>query len=184
MSTRIDRISEEVRKALAEAIRSVRDPRVQNGLVSVVHCEVTNDLRYAKALFPCGGSEQQAKEVMKGLKSAAGWLRREVGHKVQLRYAPELVFELDNSITHGAHISELLHELKSEGQARGRRTAHDRGRCGRRGAAGRGQHPDPDAPPPGRRYRRLRGRLCRGLRQLARPRIFWRTRDHQAVAHR
>ena len=93
MSTRIDRISEEVRKALAEAIRSVKDPRVQNGLVSVVHCEVTNDLRYAKCFFSVRGSEQQAKEVMKGLKSAAGWLRREVGHKVQLRYAPELVFE-------------------------------------------------------------------------------------------
>ena len=47
---------------------------------------------------------------------AAGWLRREVGHKVQLRYAPELVFELDQSITHGAHISEVLHELKNEGK--------------------------------------------------------------------
>ena len=56
---------------------------------------------------------------MKGLKSAAGWLRREVGHKVQLRYAPELVFELDNSITHGAHIAEMLHELKNEGKLGG-----------------------------------------------------------------
>ena len=119
MSTRIDRISEEVMKALAEAMRSVKDPRVQNGLVSVVHCEVTNDLRYAKCYISVLGSEQQAKEVMKGLKSAAGWLRREVGHKVQLRYAPELVFELDNSITHGAHISEMLHELKNEGKLGG-----------------------------------------------------------------
>ena len=65
------------------------------------------------------GSEQQAKDVMKGLKSAAGWLRREVGHKVQLRYAPELVFELDESITRGAHISEMLHELKNEGKLGG-----------------------------------------------------------------
>ena len=119
MSTRIDRISEEVMKALAEAMREVKDPRVQNGLVSVVHCEVTNDLRYAKCYISVLGSEQQAKEVMKGLKSAAGWLRREVGHKVQLRYAPELVFELDNSITHGAHISEMLHELKNEGKLQG-----------------------------------------------------------------
>ena len=86
MSTRIDRISEEVMKALAEAMRSVKDPRVQNAMVSVVHCDVTNGLR------------------------------REVGHKVQLRYAPELVFELDQSITHGAHISEVLHELKNEGK--------------------------------------------------------------------
>lgn len=68
------------------------------------------------AIFPYSAAEQQTKDVMKGLKSAAGWLRREVGHKVQLRYAPELVFELDQSITHGAHISEVLHELKNEGK--------------------------------------------------------------------
>ena len=103
-------------KALAESMRSVKDPRVQEAMVSVVHCDVTNDLRYAKCYISVLGSEQQTKDVMKGLKSAAGWLRREVGHKVQLRYAPELVFELYQSITHGAHISEVLHELKNEGK--------------------------------------------------------------------
>ena len=119
MSTRIDRISEEVMKALAEALRSVKDPRVQEAMVSVVHCDVTNDLRYAKCYISVLGSEQQAKDVMKGLRSASGWLRREVGRRVQLRYAPELVFELDESITRGAHISELLHELKNEGRLGG-----------------------------------------------------------------
>ena len=82
MSTRIDRISEEVMKALAEAMRSVKDPRVQEAMVSVVHCDVTNDLRYAKCYISVLGSEQQTRDVMKGLKSAAGWLRREVGHKI------------------------------------------------------------------------------------------------------
>ena len=119
MSTRIDRISEEVMKALAEAMRSVKDPRVQNGLVSVVHYEVTNDLRYAKCYISVLGSEQQAKEVMKGLKSAAGWLRREVGHKVQLADAPELGFELSNANPHGAQIAEMLHERKNEGKLGG-----------------------------------------------------------------
>ncbi len=116
MSTRTQRISEEVMKALAEALREVKDPRIQNGLVSIVRCEVTNDLRYAKCYISILGSEEQEKEIMKGLKSASGWLRREVGHKVQLRYAPELVFELDRSITHGAHISAMLNELKNEGR--------------------------------------------------------------------
>jgi len=116
MSTRIERISEEVMKALAEAMREVKDPRVQSGMASVVRCEVTNDLRYAKCYISVLGSEEQEKEVMKGLKSASGWLRREVGQRVQLRYAPELVFELDRSITHGAHISAMLHELKNEGK--------------------------------------------------------------------
>ena len=115
-SNRISRISEEVMCALAEALRVVKDPRVQNGLVSVTHCEVTNDLRYAKVYISVLGSQEQAKEVMKGLRSAAGWLRREVGHKVQLRYAPELVFHLDASITYGAHISEMLHTLEREGK--------------------------------------------------------------------
>lgn len=118
-SNRIDRISEEVMRALAEAIRSVKDPRVQNGLVSVTHCEVTGDLRFAKVFVSVLGSPEQADEVMRGLKSASGWLRREVGHKVQLRYAPELLFNLDSSITHGAHISAVLHNLEREGKIRG-----------------------------------------------------------------
>ncbi len=115
-SNRIDRISEEVMKALAEALRNVKDPRVQNGLVSITHCEVTGDLRYAKVYISVFGSDEQGKEVMKGLKSASGWLRREVGHKVQLRYAPELVFHLDSSMTHGAHISQVINELEREGK--------------------------------------------------------------------
>lgn len=118
-NNRIDRISEEVMRALAEAIRSVKDPRLQNGLVSITRCEVTGDLRYAKVFISVLGSEGDAKEVMKGLKSASGWLRREVGGRVQLRYAPELVFTLDNSITHGAHISEMLNRLDREGRLGG-----------------------------------------------------------------
>ena len=81
-------------RALAEAIRTVKDPRLQNGLVSITRCDVTGDLRYAKVYISVLGTESDAKEVMRGLKSAAGWLRREVGSRVQLRYAPELVFTL------------------------------------------------------------------------------------------
>ena len=84
--------------------------------MSVTHCEVTNDLRYAKAYISVLGADDQAKEVMKGLKSAAGWLRREVGHAVQLRYAPELVFTLDHSIESGAHINDVIHQLEREGK--------------------------------------------------------------------
>ena len=125
MSTRIDRISEEVMKALAEAMRSVKDPRVQEAMVSVVHCDVTNDLRYAKCYISVLGSEQQTKDVMKGLKSAAGWLRREVGHMVQLRYAPELVFELDDSLKYGARMFDLLEKLERQETARKAETADD-----------------------------------------------------------
>ena len=118
-NNRTQRISEEVMRALAESIRSVKDPRLQNGLVSITRCEVTGDLRYAKVYISVLGSEADAQEVMKGLKSASGWLRREVGSRVQLRYAPELVFTLDHSITHGAHISEVLDRLDREGRLSG-----------------------------------------------------------------
>lgn len=113
-TNRIDRISEEVMRALAEAIRNLKDPRVSNAMVSVTHCEVTNDLRYAKVYISVLGSEENRKDVMRGLQSAAGFLRREVAHKVQLRYAPELVFHPDSSISYGAHITELLHKLGEE----------------------------------------------------------------------
>ena len=118
MSTRIDRISEEVMKALAEAMRSVKDPRVQEAMVSVVHCDVTNDLRYAKCYISVLGSEQQTKDVMKGLKSAGGFLRRELGRALQLRYTPELQFIADDSIQHGAHILEILRQVERQDEAR------------------------------------------------------------------
>lgn len=115
---RIDRISEEVMKALSESLRSVKDPRV-HGLVSIVGCQVTGDLRYAKVYVSVMGDKEEQKEVMRGLKSAAGYLRREVASKVQLRYAPELQFHLDESITRGAHISQVLHRLEEEGKIGG-----------------------------------------------------------------
>lgn len=112
MSQRIDRISEEVMKAVSESIRDLKDPRTKKGLVSVTHCDVTGDLRYAKVYISVLGSTEDAKNVMKGLKSAAGFLRREVASIVQLRYAPELIFELDHSIIHGAHINEILNKME------------------------------------------------------------------------
>lgn len=116
MAQRIDRISEEVHKALSESIRSLKDPRVSGGLVSVTRCEVTRDLRYANAYISVLGSDEQKKEVMRGLKSASGFLRRDVAAKVQLRYAPEFLFHLDDSITHGAYINELLKNLDTDGK--------------------------------------------------------------------
>lgn len=118
-NNRTPRISEEVMRALAEAIRSVKDPRVSGSMISITHCEVTPDLRYAKVFISVLGDAEQQQDVMRGLASASGWLRREVGSRVQLRYAPELVFSLDSSITHGAHITQVLHRLEKEGKLGG-----------------------------------------------------------------
>jgi len=104
---RIDKINEEVRRELANIIRELKDKRIPM-MTSVVAVNVTNDLRYAKAYISVMGDEETQKKAMEGLKSAAGFVRREIGKRIDLRYTPELIFELDHSIEHGAHIEELL----------------------------------------------------------------------------
>lgn len=110
-TNRIDRISEEYMRILADAIRTLKDPRVTEAMVSVTHCEVTGDLRYVKVFISVLGTDEQTQDVMRGLKSASGFLRREVARKMQLRYAPEIVLETDHSIEQGAHINAILHKL-------------------------------------------------------------------------
>ncbi len=83
---------------------------MQQGMLSVTRVETTGDLRYAKVWISVYGLQDE-KEFRRGLKSASGWLRRELAKSLSLRYTPELVFELDHSIEYGAHISSLLNEL-------------------------------------------------------------------------
>ena len=110
---RIDKINEEVRREVANVIRELKDTRIPL-MTSVVAVNVTNDLRYAKVYVSVMGDSETQKRAMDGLKSAAGFVRREMGKRVDLRYTPEFIFELDHSIDHGAHIDELLKKgLKS-----------------------------------------------------------------------
>ena len=107
-SNRIGRINEEIQRELASLIRTVKDPRV-HGLVSITAVETTSDLRYAK-IFVSVLDKSDVKEVVKGLKSAAGYLRRELGAALNLRYTPELLFVEDDSIGQGAHILSMLRD--------------------------------------------------------------------------
>ena len=109
-SNRIGRINEEIQRELAALFRTVKDPRV-HGLVSITHVETTPDLRYAK-VYVSVLDKSDVKEVIKGLKSAGGYLRRELGHNLQLRYAPEIVWSLDDSITYGAKMLQLINSLE------------------------------------------------------------------------
>lgn len=108
-NNRIGRINEEVQRELAALLPTVKDPRV-SGMISVTAVETTPDLRYAKVYISVLDKSDSA-QVLKGLKSAGGWLRRELGRALQLRYTPELVFALDDSIDKGAHILELLRKV-------------------------------------------------------------------------
>ena len=110
-SNRIGRINEEIQKELASLIRNLKDPRVQDTMISITRVEATPDLRYAK-VYASFLQEERASEAMKGLKSASGYLRRELGRSLQLRYTPELVWELDDSITYGAKMLKLINSLE------------------------------------------------------------------------
>ena len=110
-SNHIQRINEDIRLCLSEKLRQVKDPRVRQGdLLSVVRTDTTGDLRFCKVYLSVLG-EIDEKEFKKGLKSCSGWLRRELGSSLSLRYTPELVFELDHSIEHGAHINQVIQSL-------------------------------------------------------------------------
>ena len=110
-SNRIGRINEEIQKELAAQLRNVKDPRVAETMISVTHVETTPDLRYAK-VYVSFLQEEKAAEAMKGLKSAGGYLRRELGRTLNLRYTPELVWTLDDSITYGAKMMKLISSLE------------------------------------------------------------------------
>ena len=105
-SNRIGRINEEIQLELASLIPNVKDPRV-SGLISVTAVDTTPDLRYAK-IYISVLDKSDCAQVLKGLKSASGYLRRELGHALQLRYTPELTFVRDDSIDQGAHILDML----------------------------------------------------------------------------
>lgn len=110
-SNRIGRINDDIQRVLSDRLRSVKDPRVSNqGMITVTRVETTGDLRYAKVWLSVFDLKDE-KEFKKGLKSASGWLRREVGSALTLAYTPELVFEIDHSIEYGAKISGILEGL-------------------------------------------------------------------------
>lgn len=121
-SNRIGRINEEIQRELSAQIRRLKDPRVSGtGMVSITRVDTTGDLRYAR-VYVSVLDKSQEKDVLKGLKSASGFLRRELGAALRLRYTPELQFSADDSIQYGAHILELLHNVEQQDEARGGET--------------------------------------------------------------
>ncbi|MBO4897992.1 MAG: 30S ribosome-binding factor RbfA [Clostridia bacterium] len=109
-SHRESRIDEEVKRELGALLRELKDPRI-SGLTSVVAVNVTKDLRFAKAYISVMGSDEQKAATIEGIRSAAGFIRKEIGHRLNLRHTPEFSFVLDSSIEHGAHISEIIDSI-------------------------------------------------------------------------
>ena len=108
--SRTDRISEEVKRELSAVVRELKDPRIPM-MTTVVTVRVTKDLKFAKAYISVLGSEDEKNGALAALKSASGFIRREIGHRLNLRNTPEFTFVADDSIEYGAHINEILREL-------------------------------------------------------------------------
>ncbi|WIV10903.1 30S ribosome-binding factor RbfA [Proteiniborus sp. MB09-C3] len=116
---RLGRISEEIKKIVSNVIMSeLKDPRISS-MTSVTDVEVTRDLRYAKIYISVLGSQLDKEETLKGLESGKGFIRKEIGKNLNLRYTPEPLFYLDKSIEHGFKISKLLNDMKDSSDNKG-----------------------------------------------------------------
>lgn len=104
------RINDEMKKELAQVLREVKDPRLTDAFISITAVDVTGDLKFAKVYYSAMMGDK--KEVAKGLKSSAGYIRREIARRLNLRMTPEFTFIEDHSIEHGAHISKLLNGIE------------------------------------------------------------------------
>ncbi len=109
---RADRMSEDIQREIAAILREMKDPRLHNGIISVVRCETAHDLSYSKVYISSMNGLPVAKEAVKALKNAQGFIRRELGTRLKLRYAPVLAFEATDSIEYSANISRILGSIQ------------------------------------------------------------------------
>lgn len=116
-SFKIGRTTEDIRRELSAIQRELKDPRIQGMLLSIVRVEVTNDLSYCTVYVSAMEGMEKAKQAVKGLHSASGFIRRELGRRLQLRHVPELIFKATDSIEYSANISRILHGLETEGRS-------------------------------------------------------------------
>ncbi|MBQ8533887.1 MAG: 30S ribosome-binding factor RbfA [Clostridia bacterium] len=108
---RNDRISEDIKRELCDIFRDLKDPRVKDKMLSIVHLEVSNDLSFAKVSVSAIEGPEASTEAVKGLSAAAGFIRRELGSRLKIRKVPELKFKASDSIAYGARISKQLEQL-------------------------------------------------------------------------
>jgi ribosome-binding factor A len=113
VSNRLPRINEDIQRTLSELLRNVKDPRVSGGVISITAADAAGDLSRCKVYVSALGHGSDAR-LRAGLKSASGYLRRELGRRLGLRRTPELAFVLDDSIERGAHINDMLKKMSEE----------------------------------------------------------------------
>lgn len=126
VKTRAQRLAEAIREEVSDILKNeIKDPRV--GFVSITRVDVSTDLRHARVYVSVYGEVDKADESLRGLESARGFIRSELGRRIRLRHTPEIVFSLDHSIKHGARITQLLNELHGGTRCEGPRQDKSKG---------------------------------------------------------
>lgn len=109
---RSERVAEEIRKEVATMLfGEIHDPRI--GFVTITKVQVSKDLRQAKVYYSIIGSDEEKEKTMTGLQSSSGYMRREIGKRLKLRYFPELTFKFDDSLEYASRIEKIIKEIKS-----------------------------------------------------------------------
>lgn len=115
MTQRTERLAELIKREIGDLIlRGIKDSRLKNKLTSITHVELSNDLQHAKVFVSVYGNDNEQQKAIDGLKSASGFIRSEIGKRIRMRFTPQLLFQLDNSIKQGMKVIELMNKIKSE----------------------------------------------------------------------
>ena len=112
-NNRMERVKEDIKRELAVILREIKDPRL-SPMTSVIACEVTKDMKYAKVYVSVMGSEEEKTATLGALKNATGFIKRELGLRLNLRGVPHPTFVLDRSIDYGAHINEIIAKINKD----------------------------------------------------------------------
>ena len=125
-SRRVARVAELIKREVSQLLfAGIKDDRVGAGMVSVTNVNVSGDLQHAKIYVSIYGTDEARVETMKGLKSATGFVRSELGHRIRLRRTPEVIFVEDKGIEEGSRVLSLLNQLSQERTAAGKDIADD-----------------------------------------------------------
>ena len=114
---RSDRMSEDIQRELAAILREMKDPRLHDGIISVVRCDMAHDLSFCRVYISSMNGLDTAKKAVAALRNAQGFIRRELGTRLRLRYAPALAFEATDSIEYSANISRILMDIDLKPEA-------------------------------------------------------------------
>ena len=108
------RISEDIRRELSALIKDLKDPRIAGGMITIMRCDVSNDMSHCKIYISSFDGFEKAKQAVKGFESASGFIKRELSNSLHLRKCPELKFIADNSTEHSVNINKLLKEISDK----------------------------------------------------------------------